>query len=80
MTQTTLPRIDPQFAGTLLPYLEADLRYVADVFDKSFWPPEPLTRDDEELLTELIEVGANDGLEIRGMIDVCRRFGFDPGS
>jgi hypothetical protein len=80
MTQTTLSPTDLQFTGMLLTHLEADLRYAAEVFDHSFWPPKPLSSEDEALLSELIAQGSSAGFGTAGMVEICRRFGFDPES
>lgn len=77
MTQLcpTLP--DTNLAKVLLPQFEADLRAVAEIFDASFWPPEPLDEDLVELL-EMTAVSAREsGASVDGFISVCRRFGLE---
>jgi hypothetical protein len=76
MTQTLIPTKEDHLTAILIPQTEGWFRHVAEMFDDSFWPPEPLEQDLVEFLTTLIERGREMGIETRGLVEICGRFRF----
>ena len=74
MAQALAPENTPSLATVLVSEFEADLRHVADLFDQSFWPPEPLDEEFEALLRMLASEAAEAGADTRGFVEICSRF------